>query len=137
MIGAVTDPPAVFDAEAVRSLIGHPGDAAFAVVFVTRYRGLLSERVRRIAAGLAAAETGGAANDGTDGADDTMDAAIDAVLSLKVASTIVGAHELADIAARLERLLRCGDLARAAAAEAALAGAAERADHALGGFLGE
>jgi chemotaxis protein histidine kinase CheA len=98
------------------------------VVFVSSYRALLPQRVRRIAAGLAAAQV-----DHED--DDAIEDAMDAVLSLKVASAIVGAYELADIATRLERLLRRGDLARAVVVETALAGAAARADRALGAFL--
>ena len=120
MIAETADPPVVFDPAAVSSLTGHPDDGAFAVVLVTRFRGLLPERVRRIAAALAADE-----------ADDAMDA----VLSLKVASSTVGAHELAGIAARLERLLRRGDLGQAVLVETTLAGAVQRADHALGAYL--
>jgi HPt (histidine-containing phosphotransfer) domain-containing protein len=121
MIAETADPPAVFDPAAVSSLTGHPDDGAFAFVLLTRYRRLMPERVRRIAAALAAGE-----------ADDAMDA----VLSLKVASSTVGAHELAGIAARLERLLRRGDAAQAVLVETTLTGAVERADHALGAFLG-
>jgi hypothetical protein len=121
VISETVDPPAVFDAEAVSSLTGHPDDRAFGVVFVTRYRGLLPERVRRIAATLATGE---------------LVDAVDAVLSLKVASCTVGAHELAEIATRLERLLRRGDLAQAVLMETVLADAAMRTDRALGSFLG-
>ena len=120
MISEVVDPPAVFDAKAVSCLTGDPRDGAFAVVFVTRYRSLLPERVRRISAALAAAEVGDA---------------LDAVRSLKAASITVGTHELAEIAGRLERLLRGGDLARAAVVQAALPRAAHRADRALAAYL--
>ena len=120
MIAEMTQPPAVFDADAVSSLTGHPDDRAFAVVFVTRYRGLLPKRVRRIAGALAAGE---------------VDDALDAVLSLKVASITVGAHELADLATHLERSLRTGDHLRVIDVEVALAAAVDRADHALGAFL--
>jgi hypothetical protein len=125
MIADTIDPPAVFDAEAVSGLTGHPGDHAFAVVFVTRYRRLLPERVRRIAQTLAVGEAGDTA------------VAMDAVLSLKVASTTVGAHELARIAGRLERLVRRGDLAQAVVLQTALVAAVARVDHALGAFLGD
>jgi HPt (histidine-containing phosphotransfer) domain-containing protein len=114
------DPPAVFDAEAASSLTGHPDDRAFGVVFVTRYRGLLPERVRRIATALAS---------------DELDEAMDAVLSLKVSSCTAGTQELAEIAARIERLLRRGDFAQAVVMETALAEAAARAEHALAAFL--
>jgi HPt (histidine-containing phosphotransfer) domain-containing protein len=121
VISEIVEPPAVFDAEAVSSLTGHPDDRAFALVFVTRYRGLLPTRVRRIAAALASGEP---------------DDAVDAVLSLKVASSTVGAQELTEIATRLEWLLRRGDLAQAVLLETALGAAAQRADDALGVFLG-
>ena len=134
MISEIADAPAVFDAEAVRSLTGHPGDREFALVFVGRYRDLLPERVRRIRAGLAAAQTGGEADDETD---DETDDLLDAVLSLKVASTTVGAQELAAIATRLEALVRRGRLAQAVVVETLLPGAAERAHRALGAFLGD
>ena len=111
----------IFDPAAVSSLTGHPDDRAFAVVFVTRYRGLLAERIRRIAAALAAAE---------------VDDAMDAVLSLKVSSATVGALELAELAHGLERLVRDGDLVGASSLEPVLAGAVERADRALGAYLG-
>lgn len=120
MTSELAGPPAVFDPEVVHDLTGHPGDRAFAVVLVARYRGLLPERVRRIAVALAAGET---------------DDAMDAVLSLKVASATVGTHELAGIAARLERLLRRGDVAQAVIVGTGLAAAVARADHALGAHL--
>ncbi len=126
MISEIADTPAVFDAEAVSSLTGDPGDREFALVFVGRYRGLLPERVRRIEAGLAAAQADG------DPAD-----LLEAVLSLKVASTTVGAQELAELAASLERLVRGGRIAQAAVVETTLPGAADRARRALTDFLGD
>jgi HPt (histidine-containing phosphotransfer) domain-containing protein len=116
------DPPIVFDADAVRSLTGHPADRELATVLVSRYRGLLPTRVRRIADVLVAG--------------DIVDA-LDAVLSLKVASATVGARELAEAAGRIENLLRRGDLAGATTAQVALPGAAARADRALVAFLGD
>ena len=116
----MVEPPAVFDATAVSSLTGHPDDRAFAIVLVTRYRALLPERVRRIAVALVEHET---------------DDALDAVLSLKVASATVGAGELAQIAERVERLLRRGDVAQAVLLEPELAAAVRRAHHALDDFL--
>ena len=124
MITGTVDPPAVFEPAAVSSLTGHEDDGAFAFVLLTRYRRLLPERLRRIAAALPGADE-----------DEARNAAMDAVLSLKVASSTVGAHELADLAARLERLLRRGDLSQAVVVETSLAAAAARADHALGAYL--
>lgn len=120
MLTEVVDAPVVFDPTAVHSLTGHADDLAFAAVFVTRYRGLLPERVRRIATALTAAEV-----------DDVMDA----VLSLKVSSATVGTLELAGLAAAIERMVRAGDLVAARVAVRTLARAAERADRALGAFL--
>lgn len=120
MISEIVDPPAAFDADAVSSLTGDPGDRAFAVVFVTRFRGLLPERVRRIGAALAT---------------DDVDEAMDAVLSLKASSATVGALELADLASDLQQHLRRGDVAQAMLVESLLADAVERADRALGRYL--
>ncbi|GAB6987634.1 hypothetical protein [Nocardioides pyridinolyticus] len=119
-----TDTAAVFDAAAVGSLTGHPDDAAFAMVFVTGYRRLLPERVRRIALAVRA----------DDCMDDPADA-LDAVLSLKVASSTVGTGELGALAALVETHLRAGDCAAAVAAANLLPPAADRADGALGAFL--
>ncbi|HEU5036581.1 MAG TPA: Hpt domain-containing protein [Nocardioides sp.] len=116
----MVEPPVVFDATAVSSLTGHPDDRAFALVLVTRYRALLPERVRRIAVALAERET---------------DDALDAVLSLKVASATVGARELAQIAERIERVLRLGDVNQAVLRGPELAAAVRRAHHALDAFL--
>jgi HPt (histidine-containing phosphotransfer) domain-containing protein len=114
-------PPPVFDPEGVRSLTGHPDDAAFAVVFITRYRALLPTRVERITSALAERE---------------LEDALDAVRSLRAASSIACAQELADIATELERLVRRGEVVQAAmAAEAELGAAVERADRALDAFL--
>jgi HPt (histidine-containing phosphotransfer) domain-containing protein len=124
MIAEPADPPAVFDPAAVRDLTGHPEDDALAIVLVARFRALLPERVRRIGTALAAEDP-----------DEATAAAMDAVLSLKVASCTVGAHELAGIAEGLERLLRRGELAEAVVVATTLAAAVARAEHALGGFL--
>jgi len=112
--------PAVFDAAAVSSMTGDPGDAEFGVEFVSRYRRLLPTRLTRIAACLVAGDP---------------DDALDAVLSLKVASATVGARELAELASRLAVLLRRGDLGQAVLAESTLGDAAVRADGALAVFL--
>lgn len=116
-----TSTAATFDADAVRSLTGHPDDAAFAVVFVSRYRGMLPERVRRIASAVRG---------------DDLETALDAVLSLKVASATVGTRELCELGGRIESLLRSGDWGAAIAEAGRLPDAARRADRALGAFLG-
>jgi hypothetical protein len=120
----MTETTAVFDAAAVSSLTGHPDDAAFAVVFVTRYRRLLPERVRRVTLAVRA----------DDLLDDPHDA-LDAVLSLKVASSTVGTHELRELARRIEAEVRAGEQGVAIAATDLLPAAADRADRALGEFL--
>ena len=120
-----TDFATVFDAAAVHSLTGHPDDAAFAVVFVGRYRRLLPGRVRRIA--LAVRDE--------DLLEDRGEA-LDAVLSLKVASSTVGTAELGALAGRVETHVRAGDRAASIAAADLLPPAAARADEALGAFLG-
>jgi HPt (histidine-containing phosphotransfer) domain-containing protein len=110
----------VFDATAVRDLTGHHRDRELALLFVTRYRRMLPERVRRIATALRA--------------EDPSDA-MDAVLSLKVASSTLGAHELHHLGGRIESHLRRFDLAGALAAADELPDAATRLDHALAAYL--
>lgn len=119
-MGLVDQPPVVFDASAVDSLTGHAGDREFALVFVTRFRRILPERVRRIVATIA----------DHDAAD-----AMDAVLSLKAASGTLGAGELFELGARMEACLRHLDLLGAAAVAEELPAAAERAYHALTAYL--
>lgn len=110
----------VFDPAAVTDLTGGAGDAAFAVVLVSRYRGLLDHRVRRVLATL----------DGDD-PDETMDA----VLSLASASATVGTHELAELGREIVGRLRHGDHRGAVATAGLLAGAADRADRAIAAYL--
>jgi hypothetical protein len=116
----VAEAPAIFDPRAVSSLTGDAHDREFAVVFVTRFRRLLPERVHRISASLADPESGDA---------------MEAVLSLKVASCTLGAGELCEIGRRIESHLRRQDVAAAAAAAAELPAAATRAHHALTAYL--
>jgi HPt (histidine-containing phosphotransfer) domain-containing protein len=119
---SVLDPaPTVFDCGAVRSLTGHSGDREFARVFVSRYRQLLPLRVRRII---------GAVRDGD------LDEAMDAVLSLKTASSTAGTGELFELGARIEGHLRQLDLPSAALLSDELHAAAQRAHRALTAFLG-
>ena len=118
----MVDPaPTVFDCGAVRSLTGHAGDREFARVFVSRYRQLLPLRVRRII---------GALRDGD------LDEAMEAVLSLKTASSTAGTGELFELGSRIERHLRQLDLSTASLAAEELECAARRAHRALTAFLG-
>jgi hypothetical protein len=112
--------PVVFDASAVASLTGHPDDAAFARVFIARYRHLLPARLRRIAESLR---------------DKDVDAALDATLSLKVASGTLGACELEGLGADLEGHLRRLDLPAAVDVARQLPAAAARADKQLAAYL--
>ena len=61
---------------------------------------------------------------------------MDAVLSLKSASSTLGAAELVELGARIEECLRSDDLVGAIAVAGALPGAARRAERALTAFLG-
>ncbi|GEP39580.1 hypothetical protein NPS01_32430 [Nocardioides psychrotolerans] len=92
----------------------------FMVSFAQKYRRLLPQRVTRI---VSATERG------------DLDQAMDATLSLRVASSIVGALELVEMARYIETRLRAGDLVGAYARARLLADAAERADLALTSYL--
>jgi len=118
--GLVDQPPVVFDASAVGSLTGHAGDREFALVFVTRFRRMLPERVRRIVAAIGSHDAGDA---------------MDAVLSLKAASGTLGAGELFELGALMEARLRHLDLQGAAQVAEGLPAAAERAYYALTTYL--
>lgn len=117
-MGEVIETLAVFDPAALAGLTGHPGDDELARVLVEHYLRLLPQRLRRVSAALEAEDP---------------DAAMDAVLSLKVSSWTLGAHELGTLAAEVERRLRLPDLAGAYAAAAALAPAASRVERVLAG----
>lgn len=110
----------VFDDAAVVRLSGDAGDPAFASVFVDKFRGLLPLRVHRIVSTLRAGD---------------QDDALDAVLSLKVSSCLIGAGELCLLGRTIEAHLRRFDLGAARLAASALTAAAIRADEALDAFL--
>lgn len=120
MSDLIDTPPAVFDPAALVSLTGHADDEEFALVLAGRYLRLLPERVRRVHAALHAED---------------HDEAMDAVLSLKVSSNTLGAHELATIGAVIERHLRRVDLTGAHAAAGDLAPAAERLAREISAYL--
>ena len=73
------------------------GRADLATNFVKDYAALWEQRERRLAVSLAGED---------------RDAALDAVISLKVTSGMVGARRLAGLAQALERAVRRGDLNR-------------------------
>jgi HPt (histidine-containing phosphotransfer) domain-containing protein len=116
----IDTPPAVFDPGALVSLTGHADDEEFALVLAGRYLRLLPERVRRVHAALHA---------------DDPDEAMDAVLSLKVSSNTLGAHEIATIGAVIERHLRRVDLPGAHRAAGDLSPAAERLAREISAYL--
>jgi len=92
----------------------------FMVSFAQKYCRLLPQRVARI---VTATE------------ERDIDQAMDATLSLRVASSIVGTHELVEMSSYIEVRLRAGDLVGASARARLLADAAERADLALMSYL--
>ncbi|CAB4709299.1 MAG: hypothetical protein F2667_07170 [Actinobacteria bacterium] len=110
----------VFDEEALIKLGRDLTNMRFALQFAQRYRTMLAQRVDRIL--LALQE------------DDAVEA-MDATLSLKVASTTVGTVELADLALLIEVDVRSRELARARELAARLPDAAARADRALADYL--
>ncbi len=116
----VIETPPVFEPGALTGLTGHVRDEEFAPVLVGHFLRLLPQRLRRL---LTALEV------------EDPDAAMDAVLSLKVSSRTLGAHELGALAAGVERHLRLPDLPGAYAAAAALTPAVGRLERALADHL--
>lgn len=113
------DAPA-FDDAALLRLVGEVEDASFVSFFATCYRDMLESRVARIVRALLSAD---------------VDEALDATLSLKVASTTVGTRELAGLALVIEGDVRRHDVASARLTAARLPSAAARADQALAAYL--
>ena len=111
---------ATFDEAALRRMSREVDDRAFAWLFASRYRQMLVGRVTRITTALQQPD---------------VDAALDAVLSLKVASATVGTCELADLALKVEDDVRRHDVTAARLTASRLWPAAARADHALGAYL--
>ncbi|WP_435741706.1 hypothetical protein [Nocardioides sp. SYSU DS0663] len=120
MTHAVTH--AVLDLDALARLGRDLQDGQYAVVFARRYQSMLPARVERIVAALVAGD---------------LVAAMDAVLSLKVSSITVGTTELAAAALEVEQAVRRRDVASARRRADGLAGAANRADWALAGYLAD
>lgn len=116
---------AIFDPLRLDALATDADDPRVASGFAARYRAMLTERVRRICAAVAAPA-------GVDPKD-----AVDAVLSLRTSSLIVGATELVEISNAVLTSLRRGDLGGASAAAARLVPASSRIDQMLAEFLEE
>lgn len=110
----------IFDPHELDRLAHDVANWPFMVTFAEKYRRLLPHRVVRIV-------------DATEAAD--VEVAMDAILSLRVASTIVGTHELAEMARFVEVRLRLGDVAAAQTRVRLLPAAADRADRALASYL--
>ncbi|MDN4174026.1 Hpt domain-containing protein [Nocardioides sp. SOB77] len=111
---------AVLDPEVLQRLGTDVQNGDFAVSFARRYCSMLEARVQRIVGALLEGD---------------LDAAMDAVLSLKVSSTTVGTCELAQLARAVEQQVRCCDIAAARQHAADLASAAGRAELALSDYL--
>ena len=111
---------ATFDAAALRRMSHEVDDRAFAWLFASRYLQMLVGRVTRITTALQELDT---------------DAALDAVLSLKVSSATVGTRELAELAKQVEVDVRRSDVTAARLSASLLWPAAVRADRALGDYL--
>ena len=111
---------ATFDEAALRRMTREVDDRAFAWLFASRYRQMLIGRVARITTALQQLD---------------VEAALDAALSLKVSSLIVGTFELADLARKVEVEVRRHDVTAARLSASGLWPAAVRADRALGDYL--
>ena len=111
---------APFDVAALRRLSYVVDDRAFTWLFACRYRQMLIGRVARITTTLQRLD---------------IEGALDAALSLKVASATVGTCELAALAHEVEADVRHQDVTAARTAASRLWPAAVRADQALGAYL--
>ncbi|WP_193608763.1 Hpt domain-containing protein [Nocardioides lijunqiniae] len=110
------------DATCLERLAHDVSSLPFVVAFVEKYDRLLPERVRRVVGHIAEGD---------------LDQALDAVLSLRVSSTFVGAQELVELSRRVEDHLRTGDLVGAALRAALIHEAAQRTQRALTAFVSE
>ena len=112
--------PSALDTDALSRLAHAVGDISFPPRFAALYRALLPDRVTRIARSLVGHD---------------LDAALDAILSLKVSSMTVGTQELAALACLIEGEVRVFDLPAARTAAGFLTAATDRADAALAAYL--
>ncbi|WP_193614787.1 hypothetical protein [Nocardioides lijunqiniae] len=108
------------DATCLERLAHDVSSLPFVVAFVERYDRLLPGRVRRVVGFV------------TDG---DLEQALDAILSLRVSSSFVGALELVELACRVEDHLRTGDLAGARLRAGLIDEAAHRTQAALAAYV--
>lgn len=113
------------DDSALEQLADDVEDVTYPAMFAARYQELLPHRLDRISTALSS----------PDHAD--LDAALEASLSLKVASTTVGARELEELATVIELSVRRHDVAAARSLADGLPYAGRRADRALATYLAE
>ena len=88
----------LLDLTVLRQLEEELGDSGVARSFVTDYIGIWEDRIQYLIRSVA---------------EDDSDAAMDAVLSLKSSSTMVGGVRLAQLASELEEAVRDGNMAKA------------------------
>lgn len=112
----------VFDARDLESLALDVDNRPFMLSFAACYCRLLPGRVQRIVTAMLSTD---------------LDEAMDAALSLKVASRTTGTHELSELAGTIEQHLRRGDLAAAHADARLLPSVSERAERAVMSFVGD
>ncbi|WP_134767616.1 hypothetical protein [Nocardioides sp. 1609] len=105
-----------FDPATLHLLADDARGRSFVLDLVGTFRAMLHARVTRVVDGVLAADRAGS---------------MDAVLSLKVSSTMTGAHQLAEIAGSVEGHLRRDDLPAARTEALLLPAAAARAEAAI------
>ncbi len=110
----------VFDPATLRQLVDDTQSPRFVLDLAHTFRSMLQPRVDRVVDAILA---------------DDLDDAMDAVLSLKVSSTMTGVLETAGLAAGVETRLRAGEVAAARSQALLLLPAATRAEVALDAFL--
>lgn len=110
----------VFDPSTLHQLVDDPAERAFALELAATYRRMLPGRVDRVMSAVLASDP---------------DEAMDAVLSLRVSSTMTGACEVGEIASFIQSDLRGGDLPAARAQSFLLPAAAERLAVAIDAYL--
>ena len=110
----------VFDPSTLLQLVDDAKARSFVLELAGTFRRMLEPRVDRVVDAVLTSDP---------------DEAMDAVLSLKVSSTMVGARELAELASYLESDLRSGDLPAARSQALLLPAAAQRAAAAIDAYL--
>ena len=109
-----------FDPSRLYELVDDAHQRPFVLELVGTYRRMLGTRVERVVTAVVTSD---------------VDDAMDAVLSLKVSSTMTGACELAEIASLLEADLRSDDLPSARTQTLLLPDATQRATMAIDAYL--